>query len=66
VAVYPTNPESDTVRVTAEFDAFGFAQLRRAAQEQGVSLETLLVHAAMYYIADLDAGRPAARVFPGD
>jgi hypothetical protein len=50
-------------RLTVEFDDFGFDQLDRAARAQGVPLETLVAHAAMYYLADLENGRAAARVF---
>lgn len=50
-------------RVTIEFDDFGFDQLTEAAARQGVSVEELLVHAGMYYLADLDGGRMATKVF---
>jgi hypothetical protein len=52
--------------VTAEFDDFGFGQIQDAARRQGVPVETLLVHAAMYYLADLESGRMAAKVLPHD
>ncbi|MEA2468489.1 MAG: hypothetical protein QOJ57_2615 [Thermoleophilaceae bacterium] len=50
-------------RITIEFDEFGWQSLSAEATRQGVTLEELLVHAAMYYLADLDSGRVAARVF---
>jgi hypothetical protein len=47
-----------------EFDGFGFSNLCAEAQRQGVSMDELLVHAAMYYLADRDSGRTAHRVLP--
>jgi hypothetical protein len=37
-------------------------RLNREAQRQAVSLERLVRHATLMYLADLDAGRVAARV----
>jgi hypothetical protein len=48
-----------------EFDQFGWASLSQEAERQGVSREELLKHAAMYYLADLDSGRVAARILRG-
>lgn len=53
-----------TVRLTLRLGAFGWAELdRRAlgreAARQRVSLERLLAHAALFYLAD--AGPTAAR-----
>ena len=50
--------------VTAEFDDFGYALLRAEAERQGVPVEDLLAHAALYYLADVDSGRAAHRVLP--
>jgi hypothetical protein len=37
-------------------------QLRREARRQHVSPDTLAMHALMYYLADLDSGKAAARL----
>jgi hypothetical protein len=37
-------------------------ELRREARRQHVSPDTLAMHALMYYLADLDSGRAAARL----
>ena len=49
-------------QVTIAFDEFGFTELESLAERQGVTLEELVAHAAMYYLADADSGRMAARV----
>jgi hypothetical protein len=38
------------------------AELRREARSQRVSPDLLAMHALMYYLADLDSGRAAARL----
>jgi hypothetical protein len=38
------------------------AELRRESQRQHVSPDVLAMHALMYYLADLDSGRAAARL----
>jgi hypothetical protein len=43
--------------LTIEIEDFGYTELERAAREQGVSIEELVVHATMYFLADLDSGR---------
>jgi hypothetical protein len=48
--------------VTVEFSAFGFERLLEEAEAQRVSLEEIVVHATMYYLADVDAGRISRRV----
>ncbi len=50
-------------RVSIEFSDFMFASLTEAAEKQGVKVEELVKHAAVYYLGDLDSGRVAARVF---
>ena len=52
-------------RVAVEFDEFGWSALVAEAARQNVSPEELVAHATMYYLSDLDSGRPAARVFEG-
>ena len=49
--------------VTVAFEQFGWETLTAEAERQGVTVEELLVHAAMYYLSDLETGRVAARVF---
>jgi hypothetical protein len=48
--------------VELEFDSFGWDALCDSADRQGVTVEQLLVHAAMYYLADEDAGRISHQV----
>jgi predicted DNA-binding ribbon-helix-helix protein len=50
--------------VEVEFDAFGWEALHNVAERQGVSVEELVAHAAMYYLADEDSGRTSHNV-PG-
>jgi hypothetical protein len=40
-----------THRVEVEFQEFGWTALNEAAQRRGVTLEELVQHAAMYYLA---------------
>jgi hypothetical protein len=49
-------------RVEVEFDEFGWEVLTDEAHRQGVTVEELVVHAAMYYLADADHGRFSHRV----
>jgi hypothetical protein len=49
-------------RVEVEFDEFGWDALTDEAHRQGVTVEELVVHAAMYYLADADRGRFSHRV----
>jgi hypothetical protein len=50
--------------VTLELDGFATERLEAEAASQGVTLEDLMRHALMYYLADLDSGRTATRVMP--
>jgi hypothetical protein len=53
-------PESPQVPLaTIELSDFAWASLEEEADRQGVSVEDLLAHAAMYYLGDLDSGRVA-------
>jgi len=52
-------------RVTIDLDGFAQERLEHEAQSQAVTLEQLVRHALMYYLADLDSGRVATRV-PAD
>lgn len=49
-------------RVEVEFDEFGWETLTDEARRQGVTVEELVVHAAMYYLADADRERFSHRV----
>jgi len=51
-------------RVTVELDGFAHDRLEAEAASQGVTLEELVRHAVMYYLADLDSDRIARRVMP--
>jgi hypothetical protein len=48
---------------TIQLSDFAWEALSKEAARQEVPLEDLLIHAALYYLADLDSGRVAARVF---
>ena len=43
-----------TYRVEVEFQEFGWTALNEAAQRQGVTVQELLQHAAMYYLVHAD------------
>jgi hypothetical protein len=49
--------------VTIELDDFGWRGLCEEAERQGVDVETLVEHAAMYFLADVDSGRAAVQIF---
>jgi hypothetical protein len=49
-------------RLGLDLDAFGWEALEEEARRQGVTVERLVEHAALYYLADLDSGRVAKRV----
>ena len=51
--------------MTIELSDFAWSSISEEARRQGVPVEELLAHAAMYYLADLDSGRIAARVVRG-
>ena len=44
-----------------EFDSFALERLEAVAAAQGVTVDELVRHAVMYYLADLDSGRTAVR-----
>ena len=52
-----------TIEVT--FDEFGWRALTDEARRQGVTIEELVAHATMYYLADSDTERFSRRVLPG-
>jgi lactam utilization protein B len=43
--------------VEVEFQDFGWQALNEAAEAQGVSVQEVIQHAAMYYLASADEGR---------
>jgi hypothetical protein len=48
--------------IELELDDNLHSQLRRESRRQHVSPDLLALHALMYYLADLDSGRAAARL----
>jgi hypothetical protein len=48
--------------IELELDDTLHSQLRRESRRQHVSPDLLAMHALMYYLADLDSGRAAARL----
>jgi hypothetical protein len=54
------------VRVRVRLAGSEWEALERSAADQGVTLERLLVHVVMLFLADLDSGRLAVRVARGD
>lgn len=51
--------------VTISLPESTWAELSEEAQAQGVEIERLVHHAALYFAADVDAGRVARRVIDG-
>jgi hypothetical protein len=49
-------------RVTVSLSEFTFSRLNADAEQQGVPIEDLVTYATMYYLADLDSGRTAAKI----
>jgi hypothetical protein len=56
----PPGPEE--LEVAVALDPTDWRALEREAERQQVSLERLLVHAALLLIADVDSGRVAMRI----
>jgi hypothetical protein len=50
------------LRLTVDLDDGSWRELAAEAERQGVSTETLLVHAILYFLADLDSGRVERRM----
>ena len=55
-----------TTRVRVRLAGSEWEALERSAADQGVTLERLLVHVFVLFLADLDSGRLAVRVARGD
>lgn len=49
-------------QVTIEFGEFAWARLKGEAVKQEVSVESLVRHAVLYFLADVDSGRIARQV----
>jgi hypothetical protein len=49
-------------RLKVELDDQTWDALKDEAADQGVSVETLAVHAVMYFLADVDSGRVGAQL----
>lgn len=54
--------ERETRTLELELDAESLRRLEQEAERQEVKLERLIEYAAIFYLADLDAGRVAERV----
>ena len=54
--------ERETRLLELELDAESLRLLEQEAEDQELELERLIEHAAIFYLADLDAGRVAERV----
>jgi hypothetical protein len=48
--------------VVLDLDGMTVKGLEQEAERQGLGLERLIEHAAIFFLADLDAGRVAERV----
>ncbi len=53
----------ETRRLTIELVDGTMRGLEREAERQGVALERLIGHAALLYLADVEAGRVAERIY---
>lgn len=51
-------------QITIELDEFGYSELEAIANRQGVSIEDLVAHAAIYYLAHAESGTMATKVPP--
>jgi hypothetical protein len=49
-------------KIEVKFDEFGWEALTELARREGVSMEELVLHATMYYLADVDSERFSHRV----
>ncbi len=51
-------------KVIVEFGEFTWGRLQSEAERQRVSIEELVSHAVLYFLADYDSGRIARRIPP--
>ena len=56
----------EELELELDLDAEAWRSLKQASRRQGVPLERVLEHAALYLLADLDSGRVAARMLEED
>jgi hypothetical protein len=49
-------------QLSVDLDTASWGGLEAEAERQGVSVDTLLEHAIMYFLADLDSGRVERRI----
>ncbi len=54
--------ERESRALVLELDARSLERLEQEAERQGLGLERVVEHAAIFYLADLDAGRVAERI----
>jgi hypothetical protein len=54
--------EKPSMQLTVELDDDGGRELEAEATRQGVSVEALLEHAILYFLADVDSGRAEWRI----
>jgi hypothetical protein len=57
--------QREMLELCVDVDARTWEELEREAARYEMPLERLLGHAALYYLADLEAGRVAARIVEG-
>jgi hypothetical protein len=57
---FPQRDPDEEVELALDDDLHG--ELRRESRRQRVTPDVLAMHALMYYLADLDSGRAAARL----
>jgi hypothetical protein len=57
---YPQRDPEEELELALDEDLYG--ELRRESLRQRVTPDVLAMHALMYYLADLDSGRAAARL----
>ena len=58
----PTSAPQERLVVELDLEQRTWRELEAESELQGISVECLLEHAALYLIADLDSGRVAARI----
>jgi hypothetical protein len=55
-----------TFSLALDLDEGDWRRLERESERQGVSVQELLEHAALYLLAELDSGRASSRLLLGD
>jgi predicted DNA-binding ribbon-helix-helix protein len=58
----PAEKKGGVLRVTIELHAAAWRELDRATEREGLSVERMLEHAALLFLADLESGRVAGRL----